>query len=150
MMRKNRALFSAKYQEYITPKDLYKKLDDKFHFVLDPCTTKDNPLNAPKFFTKEDDGLSKSWKPGPVFVNPPYKDVKKWVYKAWSESLKGVTSVMLLAARTDTQWFHQWIWVENRPRFSVDIEFIRGRLKFEGVVKNTAPFPSMIVTFNAL
>lgn len=50
--------------------------------------------------------------------------------------------VALLPARTDTRWFHDWIY--NKP--NVEVRFIRGRLKFGGH-KNSAPFPSMVVIF---
>ena len=51
--------------------------------------------------------------------------------------------VMLLPARTDTKWFHKYIY--NNPK--CEIRFIKGRLKF-GNSKNSAPFPSMIVIFD--
>ena len=47
---------------------------------------------------------------------------------------------MLLPARTDTKWFHEFILGK------ADIRFIKGRLKFGGS-KNSAPFPSMIVVY---
>jgi len=47
---------------------------------------------------------------------------------------------MLLPARTDTKWFHSFIY------HIAEIRFIKGRLKF-GNSKNAAPFPSMIVIF---
>ena len=43
---------------------------------------------------------------------------------------------------TDTKWFHDWCLPYGK------IEFLRGRLKFGGC-DNSAPFPSMIVTFKA-
>ena len=52
----------------------------------------------------------------------------------------GNTVVMLLPARTDTKWFHDYIYGK------AEIRFVRGRLKF-GKSKNSAPFPSMIVIF---
>ena len=48
--------------------------------------------------------------------------------------------VMLLPARTDTKWFHDYIYG------NCEIRFLRGRLKFVGA-KNGAPFPSMIAIF---
>lgn len=47
---------------------------------------------------------------------------------------------MLLPARTDTRWFHDYIYGK------AEVRFIRGRLKF-GDRKNSAPFPSMVVIF---
>ena len=49
--------------------------------------------------------------------------------------------VMLIPARTDTSYFHDYIYGKAK-----EIRFIRGRLKF-GESKNSAPFPSMVVVF---
>ena len=54
---------------------------------------------------------------------------------------KALAMVMLLPARTDTKWFHDYCTKGK-------IEFLRGRLKF-GEAKESAPFPSMLVTFGA-
>lgn len=51
------------------------------------------------------------------------------------------TVVMLIPARTDTRYFHEFIYHKAR-----EIRFIKGRLKF-GNQKNNAPFPSMVVVF---
>ena len=75
---------------------------------------------------------------GVCWCNPPYgREVGKWVQKA-AES--GCTVVMLLPARTDTKWFHEYIYGR------AEVRFVRGRLKFGGS-KNSAPFPSMVVVF---
>ena len=76
-----------------------------------------------------------------VWCNPPYgREIGKWVEKAYKESLEGATVVMLLPARTDTKWFHDYIYGK------AEIRFVRGRLKF-GDSKNSAPFPSMVVVY---
>lgn len=78
-----------------------------------------------------------------MFVNPPYSDIKAWVQKAWQESTKPNTVVvMLIPARTDTRYFHEYILHRS------EIRFLKGRLKF-GDSKNCAPFPSMLVIFRA-
>ena len=69
-----------------------------------------------------------------------WQGVIEWVEKAYTESLKGKTVVMLLPARTDTKWFHKF--VLNKA----EIRFIKGRLKF-GDGNNSAPFPSMVVIY---
>lgn len=72
-------------------------------------------------------------------MNPPYgRVIGDWVKKL-SEN-KGVA---LLPARTDTKWFHDYIYGK------AEIRFLKGRVKF-GDGKNSAPFPSMIVIFNPL
>jgi hypothetical protein len=52
--------------------------------------------------------------------------IADWVRKSSKEaSRKNTTVVMLIPARTDTKWFHDYIL--NR----VGIRFLKGRLKFE-------------------
>lgn len=147
-------MFSSKSDEWETPQDLFDKLNEEFHFTLDPCATYENH-KCDKYYTKEDDGLSKDWTSETVFCNPPYgRNIGKWVEKCYKENLKGVTVVMLIPARTDTSWFHNYIY--NNP--NVEIRFLKGRLKFvnrllpswneNGDYKlSPAPFPSMIVVF---
>ena len=78
-----------------------------------------------------------------VFCNPPYaREIAKWVKKAYEESLKPNTLVvMLIPARTDTAYFHDFIY------HKAEIRFVRGRLHFNES-KQGAPFPSMVVIFN--
>ena len=131
----------SKTVEWATPIDFYNALNDEFNFTLDPCATNDNHKCA-KYFTKEDNGLLQNWEGYKVFCNPPYgKELKTWVEKAYNEALKNTLIVMLLPARTDTQWFHNYIY------HKADIRFIKGRLKFGGCA-TSAPFPSMVVIFN--
>ena len=141
----NKGLFTSNSDEWETPQELFDQLDREFDLVLDPCATKEN-AKCPRFFTKEDDGLSENWAwtldymPQGVFVNPPYgREIGKWVKKAYEESLKGCVVVCLLPARTDAKWFHNYC-------LKGEIRWIKGRLKFSGM-KNSAPFPSMIVIF---
>ena len=144
-------MFSSKSSEWQTPIELFRRLDEKYHFTLDPCTTNANPLGTPKYYTKEDNGLNKSWKDEIVFVNPPYSDIEEWVRKCHDEGTSAKTIVMLIPVRTDTKWFHNFILHDG------DIQFIKGRIRFgnpliewkDGIVKKTypAPFPSMFVRF---
>lgn len=132
-------MFSSKTDLWETPQDLFDKLNNEFHFTLDVCATPEN-AKCDSFYTKEQDGLSQPWK-GVVWCNPPYgKQIGSWVRRGFFASLSGNTVVMLLPARTDTRWFHEYIYGK------AEIRFIRGRLKFGGS-KNSAPFPSMVVVF---
>ena len=136
-------MFSSKTDLWATPQDFYDKLNSEFHFTLDPCATPHN-AKCVKFYTKEQDGLRKDWGGNTVFCNPPYgRAIKDWVKKSSEEAKKpNTTVVMLIPARTDTSYFHDYIY--RKP--NVEIRFIRGRLKF-GDGKNSAPFPSMVVIF---
>lgn len=134
--------FSSKTNEWATPKDLFARLNDEFKFTLDPCATPENAKCA-KFFTKEDDGLKQSWEGERVFCNPPYgREIGKWVEKAHQSRTLTQVIVMLIPARTDTKYFHQYIYGKE----NVEVRFLKGRLKF-GEATNSAPFPSMLVIF---
>lgn len=133
-------MFSSATDLWSTPQDFFDELNAEFNFTLDPCATRENAKCA-RFFTVEDDGLKQDWQGETVFCNPPYgREIGKWVKKCYEESKKpGTTVVMLIPARTDTSYFHDYIYGKAR-----EIRFIRGRLKF-GDAKNSAPFPSMVV-----
>lgn len=138
----SKALFSSNSDEWSTPSAVYDELDKEFNFNLDPCSSDDNH-KCDNYYTIEDDGLSKNWGGYRVFCNPPYSNISDWVKKAWRESTKDNTLVVLLIpARTDTKYFHEYIYQRS------EIRFIKGRLKF-GDSKNSAPFPSMVVIFRS-
>jgi len=135
-------LFSSKSDEWSTPWWIYNELDAEFHFDLDPCSTDEN-CKCEHYYTLADDGLSKSWSGYNVFCNPPYSQIAMWVEKAYMESRKPNTVVvMLIPSRTDTRWFHNYIY------HKAEIRFIKGRLKFGNAIYN-APFPSMVVIFRS-
>lgn len=137
------AAMTSNKDDWETPQALFDTLDAEYHFTLDPCATHEN-AKCSKHYTVEENGLLRSWEGETVFCNPPYgRDISKWVEKCYLESAHA-TVVMLIPARTDTAYFHDYIYHKaNR------IKFIRGRLKFEvgGAAMNSAPFPSMIVEF---
>lgn len=98
--------FSSETDQWSTPQDFYDKLDKVFHFTLDPCAD-DNNAKAPSYYTKADDGLSRSWDGERVFMNPPYgREIGEWVEKA-SKTVGLV--VCLVPARTDTRWWQQFV-----------------------------------------
>ena len=135
-------MFSSKTDMWSTPQDFFDKLNEEFNFDLDPCSTHEN-AKCKEHYTILEDGLKQDWSGHRVFVNPPYGRVlKKWVKKCSDESKKDNTRVvMLIPARSDTSYFHDYIYKKAK-----EIRFIRGRLKF-GDSKNPAPFPSMVVIF---
>lgn len=93
-----------------------------------------------KYYTLKEDGLCQDWEGNSVFCNPPYgRDIHKWVEKCHDESYKeDTTVVMLIPSRTDTKWFHKYIYQK------AEIRFIEERIKFGGSPHN-APFPNMVV-----
>lgn len=139
--RMNRALFSSATDDWATPEDIFQELDKEFHFTLDPCADASNH-KCERYFDKAVDGLSQNWGGYKVFCNPPYgRELPKWVEKSFREGHKDNTLVvMLIPARTDTKYFHDYI------LHRAEIRFLKGRLKF-GKSINSAPFPSMVVIF---
>ena len=137
-------MFSSATDNWSTPQDFFDKLNDEFHFTLDVCADENNH-KCEHYYTKEIDGLSSPWV-GTVWCNPPYgRKIGEWVRRAYlSSNIGSATVVMLLPARTDTRWFHDYIY--NKP--NTEIRFIKGRRKFGGC-KNAAPFPSMVVIFRS-
>lgn len=136
-------MFSSKSDNWSTPDSLFNELDKEFHFNLDPCADSNNH-KCEHYYTEEENGLEKNWGGQRVFVNPPYgSQIKKWVKKCYEESHKENTIIVLLIpARTDTTYFHDYI------LHRTEIRFLKGRIKF-GDSKTGAPFPSMIVIFRA-
>lgn len=137
----NRALYSSNRDDWETPQDFFDKLNEEFHFTLDPCASHSTAKCA-KYYTVEDNGLAKDWSGETVFCNPPYgRDIRQWCKKCRDEARKpNTTVVMLVHARTDTRWFHDFVYG------FAELRFVRGRLKFGGS-KTSAPFPSMIAIF---
>lgn len=136
-----KTLFSSKTDKWATPQTFFDELNREFDFNLDPCADETNH-KCEKYFTEEENGLLQDWGGRRVFCNPPYgSSIKDWVAKCYHEGHKEETLVVLLIpARTDTTYFHDYI--EHRA----EIRFVRGRLKF-GDSKTGAPFPSMVVIF---
>lgn len=106
----------VQHDNWATPKAVYDELDTEFSFDFDPC---------PLFHTF--DGLDLAVKWGKCnFVNPPYtrKLKEAFINRAYQESLKGNTSVMLIPVSTSTKIFHEIIYP------NAEIRFRRGRINF--------------------
>jgi len=135
--------FQSKKDDWGTPQDLFDKLNRIHNFDLDVCAS-DHNAKCKNYYTVEDNAFLQEWK-GTCFMNPPYgKNIRLWIKKAYEESCKGNKIVCILPARTDTSYWHDYVFKY------AEIEFLRGRLKFvmEGK-RHAAPFPSAIVIFGA-
>lgn len=129
---------SRQSDEWATPRDRFAEWDQEFGpFTLDAAATADNAL-CENFYTAADDGLTQPWS-GTVWVNPPYSTVARWIAKGYQAAQDGATVVLLVPARTDTRWWHEWA-------VKGDVRFLKGRLRF-GDATSGAPFPSALVVF---
>ena len=130
--------FKSESEEWTTPDSIFVPLNDEFHFTIDVAGSKDN-AKCPNYYSKEDDALTKEWR-GICWLNPPYgPNLPKWIKKAWDEAKKGATVVMLLPARTNTNYWHNYC-------FKGEVRFIRGYPKFNNAVQGLK-FPLAVVIF---
>lgn len=142
----NKSLFTSNREDWETPQDFYDRLNTKYHFEWDLAAS-DNNAKCDHYLTRDDNSLEQNWGElsGNMFLNPPYgRQLKLWVKKAAETHLKyDQCLVMLIPARTDTSYWHDYIFNH------AEIEFLRGRLKFEvdGVSGDSAPFPSALVIY---
>lgn len=117
--------------EFLT---LVRQLDPR-GIGLDPCSNETSLVQALRTYTREDNGLTQSWRGhGLVFMNPPHSqppnNIEPWMAKAFTEfspTLRSATFdqlVALVPAKTDTGWFHNHAICADRACF------LRGRLQF--------------------
>ena len=136
----NAALFSSATDNWATPQDFYDELHREFDFTLDPCADTKN-AKCQKYYTEEQNGLKQNWGKNRIFCNPPYgRAVGDWAEKSYKASQGGALVVFLVPARTDTKWFHNWVYGK------AELRFVKGRLKF-GNSQNSAPFPSLVAVY---
>jgi phage N-6-adenine-methyltransferase len=135
--------FESKRQDWTTPTDLFVPLREEFGFTLDAAASPDNAL-CENYLTAEDDALGVRWAPHVTWLNPPYGEgsapLSRWVAKARDEAQAGATVVMLIPARTNTNWFHDICLAQG------EVRFVRGRPKFGGA-KHGLPQPLCLVIF---
>ena len=125
-MKDNSACFSSNSVHWATPRKLYNAFMD--HGFLDPC-----PLHATF------DGLNIDYYNKKLYINPPFKDMDKWVDFALRQFNNGCEIMFLMPSRTDTKYFHKLC------DLAPTIYFLKGRLKFNDSDK-AAPFPCVIIS----
>ena len=113
--------------EWITPQETIEQARLVLRGItLDPASTKNanKIVRARKFYTKEQDGLSKSWKNQRVWLNPPYSKglIQGFVHKLIS--VRDIEAIMLVNSSTDATWFHMLL------HHSSSVCFRKGRIKF--------------------
>lgn len=149
----NEALLSSKNMNWCTPQDFFDKLNEEFSFTLDAAAT-DKSAKCEKYYTPETDGLKSPWNCGGLyFAIRRTAAVLVFGWKKHTTKQKnGTTIVLLIPSRTDTSYFHDYIYGK------AEIRFVRGRLTFtdeDGKPQLNAsgkpapaPFPSMVVVYN--
>lgn len=123
----------GKTDRWLTPIEIVQALG---HFDLDPCGERSHPTASTIY---EDDGLRRGWF-GRVWLNPPYSEVGKWMYRLAEHG----SGIALVFARTETRWAQKVL-----PKAS-SVLFLAGRLTFTSPVIPTSGnsgAPSMLLAF---
>lgn len=114
--------------EWYTPPEYIEAAREVMGSIdLDPasCDTAQSNVKAKRFYTADDDGLSKKWT-GNVWLNPPYsKDlIGQFASKVVAESGRMRQAIVLVNNATDAAWFHDLASVASA------VCFLRGRVRF--------------------
>lgn len=136
----NPVFFGAAGDERGTPQSLFDALHQEFHFDLDAAATLANH-KCELFFGDgglATDALLEDWGgPGTtVFLNPPYSQATAFLAKARQEADNGAVIVLILPVRSDTRWWHRYIWnADDGPDGDwypgIRTRLLPGRLQFE-------------------
>ena len=130
--------FTSTNKDWETPDEIFIPLNKEFEFTLDVCASAKN-AKCDNYYTIKDNALKLPWT-GTCWMNPPYGQKKRWIEKAYKESLNGALVVCLVPARTNTNWWHDYC-------MKGEVRFIRGRPKFKGA-KYGLPQPLAIIIFD--
>ena len=151
--------------DWRTPAELFELLDHEFKFGLDAAATSGNALcerwigPCGAWDTKGSGNWHGALDPTVSgvergraaprgrrsgWLNPPYgRGLDAWIKKAYEESLKGCTVVVLIFARTCTRWWQDW------AMKAAQVRLLRGRVYFEVDGKRgPSPAPSCVLVFS--
>ena len=82
--KKSNLKFSANEMKWLrTPKDIWADLTKEFNFTIDCCASDKNHL-LPRYYTKEDNCLTKDWTGEVAYIHPMFDGIiGKFVEKAY-------------------------------------------------------------------
>ena len=92
------------YERYTPPQYLEAARQVMGGIDLDPasCEIANQNVKATKFYTEEENGLTKEWR-GNIWLNPPYSIVESFVDKLIESDFK--QAIVLTHNCTETKWF---------------------------------------------
>lgn len=137
---------SSERDDWATPVEFYRKLDEEFGFELDVCANKKNAKHS-RYFSIEDDAFRSDWLnesgyPAICWMNPPYgRGIPRWMELAFTWSLRGATVVCLVPNRAGAKWWQRWVVGK-----SDEVRFVDGRLKFDDA-GSPATFESAVAVY---
>jgi phage N-6-adenine-methyltransferase len=139
-------LMSSKAQDWRTPRDLFRQIQDiAGPFDVDAAADHENTL-CERFFSDRSSALTHDWDvcgATRVWLNPPYgKALSLFASRAVGQVTRLPVEVwMLVPARVDTRW---WNLLMTK---AVSVRFMAGRVKFEREdgARDSAPFPTAVI-----
>jgi phage N-6-adenine-methyltransferase len=111
----------------------FAPLHARFNFTIDAAASPSN-AKLPRYWTRKDDALTRTWEGERVWCNPPYSDIGAWVRKAHEQfGYHADLVVMLLPAnRTEQRWWQDFVepWrdTDGQP---LRVEFLPRRMRFD-------------------
>lgn len=129
--------FDSEKSDYLTPPEIIENILERINqrkFFVDVCCSIANIPAYAHFIDGQYDGLNMPWKlehdysvSGWAYCNPPFEQCGKWVKKAHEEQLRGNRSVLLIPARTETKFWHDYILDKDGFSFrpGVSVQFLR-------------------------
>lgn len=127
-----------------TPPDLFKNIDNVFHFTIDGAASDSNTL-CEHFFSEGNTFLTSTPEDQKIFVNPPFSELSngEWTAKAAELGKKNIV-VMLLPAAVETRYWHDSIWKD-----ATEILFFKKRIQYyeRGKKGGSPTFASALIGF---
>lgn len=120
-------------QVVCTPPELIAAVEKRFgKITFDAAALPENAV-APRYFTPEDDALSRNWpRHGRIWLNPEFKQTGAFLKKAKEQSLLGSKVISLVPASITIAWFRDHV-----QSHAAIIPLGPGRIQFVGY-----PWPS--------
>jgi phage N-6-adenine-methyltransferase len=122
-------------QDHPTPADFMLAVKARFGAPTFDLAADEKNTKAPEFYTIHDDSLAQNWSllgPGPLWLNPPFDNIRPWAAKCEQEAKRGAWILFLTPASVGSNWFSEFVWDHSL------VLFLNGRITFEG---QTAPYP---------
>ena len=94
---------ASERDEARTPLWLFKWLDNRYQFLVDAAATKENSLC--EYHRNKCMDFDEDWLLAPVWCNPPYSELARWLKKGASECLlRKALSVFIIPALNGDSW----------------------------------------------